>query len=308
MDRVFCYVATAFVLVVLGSCSAVPDERLAEVPLAPPIEPVTSTLVTAGSSPAPPPSEIKPLPPSFPSISPSASSAPRATATSRTANPKHEFTVSARVQDASSGVATAPPLAMAPAEAPPTSAAPLSTGPADRVNPQARALFNAPNSMRRGATVPIKLLVSLTGSAEELHKQLGDAFPGARIEKSIDAAPTLIATLKGPTNAFDIQELGATKQVLESANHSWWEWRVTAKREGSYKLQMTLTAERPAGSQNLVVMEHDIEVNVDPADRLSDFVSSEWKWLYATLLVPLAAFGWNWWKKRGTDTGTGYRD
>ena len=89
-----------------------------------------------------------------------------------------------------------------------------------------------------------------------------------------------------------------------------WQWDVTAKSTGNHKLHLVVTAVVESGgiisADDVLVFDTPITIDVTLRQRVASFVGSNWQWLWAVLLAPLAAFVVA--RFRGKDRGSSFAD
>lgn len=163
--------------------------------------------------------------------------------------------------------------------------------------------FNTPQKARLEEPTTIELFLSPTQSIEELQSSLKSQ---GQIESAeIRISNQMVANLVG--TGFQIEALRPQEQVISSNKKTQWKWEVTPTQEGSQNLELTLSAIiNISGQERQLVIEtftKTIEVEVNTGQRVSTFVTGNWQWLWASILVPAAPFVWKWYKnKRGRNS------
>ncbi len=184
--------------------------------------------------------------------------------------------------------------------------------------------FNRPEQMKKDETTSIELILSPSLSQPVLATQLIDqgGFRTSTAEPNLLIAPNGEAVtvetsqieitqrmkavlLSQDPEAFTVTEMhDNAEQVVSSVATTTWRWSVTAKKEGSQTLELVI--------YQLVISDgkdywHEVEtykanivVEVTPLDKIK---SLDWKWIFATLLIPLAGGLWAWWKNRNKKAG-----
>ncbi len=161
----------------------------------------------------------------------------------------------------------------------------------------ANIAFNAPRSMNISDSPKIQLLLSLGETEEELKaaiKAMGD-----KVGAAIRVNNRMQARLSG--YMFQITAITPEEQAVSRSGRTEWSWEIHPKKEGSHDLHLTLSAifEVNGRETRRVVRTFDraIEVNVSASQKVTGFLSGNWQWLWAAVLVPIA--GWLWKRKRG---------
>ncbi len=159
--------------------------------------------------------------------------------------------------------------------------------------------FNTPQKIRLEEPTTIELVLSPTHSIEELQSSLESQgeIESAEIRISNQMAANLVGT------GFKIEALRPQEQAI-SSDKTQWKWEVTPTQDGSQSLELTLSAIiNISGQERQLVIEtfkKTIEIEVSVGQRVSTFVSGNWEWLWASILVPTAPFLWKLYqKKRG---------
>jgi hypothetical protein len=160
--------------------------------------------------------------------------------------------------------------------------------------------FDTPKKIKFEEPKTIELLLSPTKSFQELQSSLKshEQTESARIQIS----NRMEADLSGL--GFKIEALVPQEQAVYRGKTTQWKWEVTPTKDGNQNLYLTLSAIINVSNQKvpLVVRTFDktIKVEVSVSQRISTFVSSNWQWLWASILVPLSPLLWKWYqKKRG---------
>lgn len=158
--------------------------------------------------------------------------------------------------------------------------------------------FNTPKKMKLGETKIIELLLSPTKSAQELQSSLRSH---EKVEsETIQISNRMEANLSG--SGFKIEALMPQEQAISRGKTTQWSWEITPTKDGNQNLHLTLSAIIIVSNQKspLVVETFDktIEVDVSMDQHISNFVASNWQWLWASIFVPLFPFIWKWYQKK----------
>ncbi len=169
--------------------------------------------------------------------------------------------------------------------------------------------FNAPEEMNIEETKTIELVLSETKSIQELQSSLKSSMrresPNDKIADNIESAKIKIsgdmeATLVG--TEFKIESSDPKEQAISGVTPTKWNWKVTPKKDGVQDLHLQLSTYVPLSDRKIqyVISTFDkhIKVKVSTGHRISTFISTNWQWLWASILVPLSPFAWNWYQKK----------
>ena len=153
--------------------------------------------------------------------------------------------------------------------------------------------------MRLGETYPIHLLLSPRKSVQELQQELQTATHEGTVQGAqISIAPEMEARLTG--QGFEITAVTPERQTVSAETNTDWQWDVTPKKEGTGELHLTLSAILTLNNGSIPhaiqTFDRQITVQVTWGQRLSGFVTSNWQWLWAVIVVPVG--GWLWSKRR----------
>lgn len=161
-------------------------------------------------------------------------------------------------------------------------------------------VFNTPTKMKIKESKIIELLLSKNLSIQELQSSLKS---GSNVKSSLIKISNLMnATLKG--KGFEIEELSPEIQAISPDETITWKWQVIPTKDGDQSLVLTLSAIVNVGDKEAklviktFVEKIKIEVAID--QNISDFLSNNWQWLWASILVPLSPFIWKYYQKRKT--------
>jgi len=158
--------------------------------------------------------------------------------------------------------------------------------------------FDTPKKMQFEEPKIIELLLSSTKSVQELESSLKsqEQIESARIQIS----NRMEADLSG--QGFKIEALVPQEQAVYRGKTTQWKWEVTPTKDGNQNLYLTLSAIINVSNQKvpLVIRTFDktIKVDVSVGQQISTFVSGNWQWLWASILVPISPFIWKWYKKK----------
>jgi hypothetical protein len=160
--------------------------------------------------------------------------------------------------------------------------------------------FNVPAAAHVGQQFSVRLLLSPTGTREQLQGELDKAFgPGAAQTAEVRITAQMEARLSGQN--FDILAVSPETQAVSSTGETNWEWDVKPNQTGAQQLHLTLSSlVMVNGSATPMVVEQldrHIAVAVSWTEESRQFLRDNWKWLWTAVLVPLGA--WIWKKRKG---------
>jgi len=89
---------------------------------------------------------------------------------------------------------------------------------------------------------------------------------------------------------FAITAGSPESQVVSTGQPTTWEWQIKALSEGIQYLHLSLDAHFKIQDEDAVreleTFDRDIAVEVSPLARVSSFLTQNWQWVWAALLVP----------------------
>lgn len=170
---------------------------------------------------------------------------------------------------------------------------------------KANIAFSTPREINRDETADVVLLLSRKESIEALKDAIEAEVTGGREGKQIQIASRVEARLTGL--GFEITPAAGIVQAVGTEDRVMWNWQVRPKATGPQTLTLTLVAKldrHGVADKTLKAYTRRIEVQVTPSQRVGDFASRNWQWLWGAILVPLAAAGRAWYTKRKKSEGT----
>ncbi len=159
--------------------------------------------------------------------------------------------------------------------------------------------FNTPKHMNVGDATEVSLKLSLTAGVEELKRRV--VARALQKDETIRAEQVKVhslmrASLTG-SNGFSVTPLDNVEdKPVPSSGIQQWLWEVEAKKPGTQRLHLTLSAllevegkERPFPVETF---SETIEVKVSKERAAKGFVAGNWQWLWATVVAPVAVALW----------------
>jgi hypothetical protein len=160
-------------------------------------------------------------------------------------------------------------------------------------------VFSAPERLRFEESSVVRVLLSPKQTESELTEQLRSKLQQMPHRQQIESATVRVsnrmrADLSGP--GFDVQPLTPNVQAVRYESPTTWNWSVVPVKSGSKTLYLTVSALVDVAGEDtpitLKTYERQILVVITPRQRVTDFVSKNWQWLWATLLTPAAVYAW----------------
>lgn len=159
--------------------------------------------------------------------------------------------------------------------------------------------FSAPERLRFEESSVVRALLSPKQTESELTEQLRSKLQQMPRKQQIESATVRVsnrmrADLSGP--GFDIQPITPNVQAVRYQSPTSWDWSVVPVQSGSQTLYLTVSALVEVSGEptpiTLKTYERQILIVITPRQRVTDFVSKNWQWLWATLLAPAAVYAW----------------
>ena len=175
---------------------------------------------------------------------------------------------------------------------------------------RAGAFFDGPpETMQVGDFEKVSLTVSLQETVEELRAKLTEQARAAGHQvrsKEILVYDVIRAYLTG-TKGLLVQSLDQELDRLLTGGSQEWTWTVEAVKPGKQTLYLTLSAliRGEKGVDTIHSWEEDVEVSVSVGRATSGFLKDHWQWIWSALIVPIALFLWEMWKRRRRRGSTG---
>ena len=152
--------------------------------------------------------------------------------------------------------------------------------------------FNAPESMRYAQPQIVELLLSPSLSVADLEAQLHQKM-GAE-SAQVHVSNRMEAHLTG--SGFAIEALTPDLQAITSQQITRWKWEVNPTKLGPQTLHLALSAHIDLAGLDAPLVartfEREIQVDITIQQRVSGFIQTNWQWLWAAIVVPIAVFLW----------------
>ena len=149
-------------------------------------------------------------------------------------------------------------------------------------------VFNAPVTLQRDRWDVIELVLSYKDSIDRLENLITAA--GKKIKARVRISDRMEAQLYG--GAFDIKAATPSIQAVSKVESTQWKWEIKPKESGLQYLYLTLYAMLSVDGEqtprSIHTYKKNIEVYVTWPQKLSDFVSNNWQWLWTAILIPIA--------------------
>jgi hypothetical protein len=162
--------------------------------------------------------------------------------------------------------------------------------------PVANIVFNTPKTLHLDNSTTIELVLSRGRPIRELKKQV--TALGEKVSSKVKVSDQMKARLTG--FGFKINPLTDETQPVGERTVTAWQWTVEPSKTGLLHLHLTLTALiNVAGSNRTYAVktyDRTLRIRVTWLDRVSGFVSRNWKWLWTAIAVPLLVWGFRRWQ------------
>lgn len=147
--------------------------------------------------------------------------------------------------------------------------------------------FNTPETLAKGESAEIELLLSPRQSVEQLKDQLAEV--GDREGARVGISDEMEATLAG--RGFEIEAITPERQVVISNDLTRWKWDVEPTKTGTLRLHLTLTAivdvEGERRPRTLRTFERTFTIRVSWSERVVGFLGANWQWLWTAIFAPV---------------------
>lgn len=159
-------------------------------------------------------------------------------------------------------------------------------------------VFNLPTEIQFEEPEIVQLLLSPSKTVEELQAELNQQ--GELESAQVQVSNRMQATLYG--QSFNVKSLVPEVQLVSSERTTEWRWEVTPTEYGEQSLHLALLAIVNISGQKepYVIRTYNktIEVKISPSQHVSKFITKNWQWLWAAVLVPVVTFFWKWYQNK----------
>ena len=156
--------------------------------------------------------------------------------------------------------------------------------------------FNAPKIMNLHDSAIIHLVLGVERAIEDIKRMIEEE--GEKVGASIRVSNRMKAHLSGRN--FEITSINPEVQAVARREVTEWKWEIKPSADGKHNLHLTLSAllsiEGESTPRVIRTFDRIITIEVTIGQQAKAFVSNNWQWLWAAVLVPLA--GWIWKRKR----------
>jgi hypothetical protein len=183
------------------------------------------------------------------------------------------------------------------------------------------AYTTPPQEMRWKDSTDMELVLSpsTSNSIEELKQKIKEVKEAGEVTvEPVDVSQRMEAVVfSTPDPAFDVNAItGESQQLIISEGDTEWRWKIIASNTGDKDLYLNLSVGlsspqegetysfRPA--EGFPVSFEKISVKGTPWQNASNFVGSNWLWLWTAILIPLVAFLWGRRKKPSKSEDKGF--
>jgi len=158
--------------------------------------------------------------------------------------------------------------------------------------------FNVPEHLNIEDSTRVQLILSHKETVDELKRAITEE--GLKEGAEIRVSEVMEADLTGPM--FQITAITPEQQGVSKSRRTEWKWDVRPTEEGNHDLYLTLSAileiEGDKVPRTIRSFEKKIVVKVTATQKAEAFVSENWQWLWAVVVVPVAGWFWNLKKRR----------
>ncbi len=158
--------------------------------------------------------------------------------------------------------------------------------------------YEVPGNLSVGKHTLAEISVSTGKNIDELKQSLGTE--GMKYGAAVKLSAVMAAQVKGV--GFTITPLTDEEQIVGSLKdtETSWKWNIEPVRDGNlhlhYGLKTFVTVDGVRYSKTVFSKDIPVVVAAVGTNPVWDFVEREWKWIWAAVLAPLAAFFWQRWR------------
>ncbi len=163
---------------------------------------------------------------------------------------------------------------------------------------QGKLAYDVPSKMMEGRQEQIEVRIT-RGIALDVENLLKQKLRGSAQVESIQVAPFMTVELHDADGStFKIVPLTQDRQPVAGDGYTRWAWIVTPLQSGPQTLFLSVGTRFKLPNHDeetrfKPVYEKNITVQVDHMFEAKHFLSTNWQWLTATLIIPLVGFLWH---------------
>lgn len=158
---------------------------------------------------------------------------------------------------------------------------------------QASLALTAPESRNIREVVPVKLLVSVEKTQQELIEELNAEIDSYVVSDNVSITKTMSATLTAPD--FDVNVITPVRQAITDGSTEWL-WSLRPKTSGKHHVTVTLVAHVMVDGErvekHIKTFDKTLTIEITASQKFSDFIMKYWQWLFTTLLIPIGIGIW----------------
>lgn len=147
--------------------------------------------------------------------------------------------------------------------------------------------FSAPTNANLDDQITIQLLIDPSKDIKTLEKilkqQSNVTSETIRVSK--------IVTVKLSAPDFTIVHSAPEEQAVADAEPTEWIWVLEPKIEGKHKINISVTATVTVGNKTtkhfLNTYNKDIDITIEPRQRITRWFNNYWQWLIGTIIFPI---------------------
>lgn len=172
---------------------------------------------------------------------------------------------------------------------------------------QGKLAFDVPPTMKQGKQERVEVRIA-RGVTHDVEQLLKDKMRATAQAEDIQVAPFMIVELNDADGStFKITPLTQDRQSVAGDGYTNWVWIVTPLEPGQQTLYLSVGTRFKLPNSNeetrfTPIYEKKISVQVDRIYETKHFLSGNWQWLTATLIIPLIGFIWHHRKKKRKET------
>lgn len=157
--------------------------------------------------------------------------------------------------------------------------------------------YYIPDTMKVGVIYKVSLRLS-----KHLSASISAGLPSVAVVKPIRVGSSMSAVITDEDpdkKAFAIDTLNTAVQSIENdSSYTTWEWTVKPLKSGKHKLKLMVVIKTADITKDIPVYEDNIYIVASPIYSVKAFVSTNWKWMMSTLVIPFIVFLWKRRKKK----------